>query len=84
MPLLALYLYELNSDETYFFCQNSGKWLETIFRQSSERIVALEAVLRWLEKVLRWLKEVLRWLEEVLRWLEEVLNWLEEVLNMGI
>ena len=46
------------------------KWLETVFKQSSERLVALETVLRWLETVLRWL--------------ETVLNWLEEVLNMDI
>ena len=43
-----------------------GKWLETVFKQSSERFVALETVLRWLETVLRWLETVLKWLEEVL------------------
>ena len=43
-----------------------GKWLETVFKHSSERLVALETVLRWLETVLRWLETVLKWLEEVL------------------
>ena len=28
------------------------KWLETVFKQSSELLVALETVLRWLETVL--------------------------------
>ena len=42
------------------------KWLETVFKQSSERLVALKTVLRWLETVLRWLETVLKWLEEVL------------------
>ena len=37
----------------------SGKWLETVFKQSSERLVALETVLRWLETVLKWLETVL-------------------------
>ena len=52
----------------YGLCQENG--LETVFKQSSERLVALETVLRWLETVLRWL--------------ETVLNRLEEVLNMDI
>ena len=43
-----------------------GKWLETVFKHSSERLVALETVLRWLETVLRWLETVLKWLEKVL------------------
>ena len=42
------------------------KWLETVFKQSSKHLVALETVLRWLETVLRWLETVLKWLEEVL------------------
>ena len=42
------------------------KWLKTVFKQSSEHLVALETVLRWLETVLRWLKTVLKWLKEVL------------------
>ena len=43
-----------------------GKWLETVLKQSSERLLALEIVLRWLETVLRWLETVLKWLEKVL------------------
>ena len=35
------------------------KWLETVFKLSSKRLVALETVLRWLETVLKWLEEVL-------------------------
>ena len=39
--------------------QKWGKWLETVFKRSSEQFVALETVLRWLKTVLKWLEEVL-------------------------
>ena len=50
----------------YWSLAKKRKWQETVFKLSSERIVALETVLRWLETVLRWLETVLEWLEEVL------------------
>ena len=49
-------------------------WLATVLIFSSERLLTLETVPRWLETVLRWLKTVLIWLKTVLRWLKTVLN----------
>ena len=44
-----------------------GKWLATVFINSSERLVALKEVLKWLKEVLKWLEEVQEWLEEFLK-----------------
>ena len=35
------------------------KWLETVYKHSSECLVALKKVLRWLEEVLKWLEEAM-------------------------
>ena len=64
-PFLYSIMHNLFKCVIYIGCI-AQKWLNTVFKQSSKRLVAPETILRWLETVLRWLEIVLKWLDEVL------------------